>query len=179
MTFQLLGLFQHTAARRRLVQNRENKQLIYKVSTHSRPKAAGTVGSCTGFADAVSTHSRPKAAGHRPHTMLLPHWVSTHSRPKAAGQISMDVSLEVNEFQHTAARRRLAFAASPLCAWRSVFQHTAARRRLGWAYILTSSRAGFNTQPPEGGWICVPIPHGRSHSFNTQPPEGGWNGFKK
>ena len=33
---------------------------------------------------------------------------------------------------------------------------------------------GFNTQPPEGGWL-QPIPQGFSTSgFNTQPPEGGW-----
>ena len=36
---------------------------------------------------------------------------------------------------------------------------------------------GFNTQPPEGGWV-----HGFTHTrarifcFNTQPPEGGWYG---
>ena len=60
--------------------------------------------------------------------------------------------------------------------------------------ILTKS--GFNTQPPEGGWIRF-VPGDResevsTHSrpkaagvtnslifkrvrFNTQPPEGGWN----
>ena len=34
---------------------------------------------------------------------------------------------------------------------------------------------GFNTQPPEGGWmrrrrVCLP-----TCCFNTQPPEGGWD----
>ena len=101
--------FQHTAARRRL-----DPALVYAlspvlhVSTHSRPKAAGTV-SCVSrcrirlfqhtaarrrlvgdaglerLSDWVSTHSRPKAAGR--HLLLFYQLgeVSTHSRPKAAG----------------------------------------------------------------------------------------------
>ena len=35
-------------------------------------------------------------------------------------------------------------------------------------------KKGFNTQPPEGGWMFIhgiaPVKKG----FNTQPPEGGW-----
>ena len=59
--------------------------------------------------------------------------------------------------------------------------------------------AGFNTQPPEGGWGQAftkafqsvvsthsrlkaagkdsPTTTPRSHGFNTQPPEGGWVGY--
>ena len=33
---------------------------------------------------------------------------------------------------------------------------------------------GFNTQPPEGGWVPVCIFKNNLGSFNTQPPEGGW-----
>ncbi len=34
---------------------------------------------------------------------------------------------------------------------------------------------GFNTQPPEGGWICQSTQCKSTFiSFNTQPPEGGW-----
>ena len=32
----------------------------------------------------------------------------------------------------------------------------------------------FNTQPPEGGWTSIAIAMGIRYSFNTQPPEGGW-----
>ena len=32
----------------------------------------------------------------------------------------------------------------------------------------------FNTQPPEGGWICLVVLLACIISFNTQPPEGGW-----
>ena len=32
----------------------------------------------------------------------------------------------------------------------------------------------FNSQPPEGGWVCG-YPNGEyRHRFNSQPPEGGW-----
>ena len=77
------------------------------------------------------------------------------------------------------------------------FQHTAARRRL--VFYLSSDRlniTGFNTQPPEGGWIKPFANFGfysvfqhtaarrrlvsynviirNRRCFNTQPPEGGW-----
>ena len=38
--------------------------------------------------------------------------------------------------------------------------------------------SGFNTQPPEGGWIPDEPYKGKTIRFNTQPPEGGW-GFAK
>ena len=34
--------------------------------------------------------------------------------------------------------------------------------------------AGFNTQPPEGGWIPSSFDASIPFCFNTQPPEGGW-----
>ena len=37
-----------------------------------------------------------------------------------------------------------------------------------------SSRCGFNTQPPEGGWEIIYNGKEIKGSFNTQPPEGGW-----
>ena len=80
----------------------------FTVSTHSRPKAAGTnfIAWARAFvfqltaarrrlvnmearqkgAEAVSTHSRPKAAGMMERLSLSDNnSVSTHSRPKAAG----------------------------------------------------------------------------------------------
>ena len=33
---------------------------------------------------------------------------------------------------------------------------------------------GFNTQPPEGGWIKAAPKCRVLARFNTQPPEGGW-----
>ena len=41
-------------------------------------------------------------------------------------------------------------------------------------FTLCNPLAGFNTQPPEGGWFFPEntVPH--PLRFNTQPPEGGW-----
>ena len=128
-------LFQHTAARRRLfcdffqrcalrcfnTQPPEGGcNLIYKfilstrVSTHSRPKAAGRHGSAVRVCGYVSTHSRPKAAGTRIVVCNLCRTVSTHSRPKAAAAILYFLELRTG-FQHTAARRRLGKAVKGYC----------------------------------------------------------------
>ena len=36
------------------------------------------------------------------------------------------------------------------------------------------SSQGFNTQPPEGGWLLPLYCRWSLCRFNTQPPEGGW-----
>ena len=61
------------------------QQMGYKVSTHSRLKAAGVLIPlpCNRFI--VSTHSRLKAAGQWRDEILKKIGVSTHSRLKAAG----------------------------------------------------------------------------------------------
>ena len=121
--------FQHTAARRRLGKLVDLLETQEPVSTHSRPKAAGSemsvltntflfqhtaarrrlgtqvLSPLTAFA--VSTHSRPKAAGRVGQICYGTQIVSTHSRPKAAGPVFIGSA---------------------------------------WEYH------GFNTQPPEGGW---------------------------
>ena len=55
--------FQHTAARRRLVSVIMQVVCFFMVSTHSRPKAAGSPYPEMLYEYDVSTHSRPKAAG--------------------------------------------------------------------------------------------------------------------
>ena len=61
----LLSTFQLTAARRRL----DDRHLVCahacRVSTHSRPKAAGYTLAQYAAHECVSTHSRPKAAGFK------------------------------------------------------------------------------------------------------------------
>ncbi len=187
--------FQHTAARRRLGNAGLRRRFVFQVSTHSRPKAAGSVGRASRPAGHVSTHSRPKAAGTKAFWRIEPNKVSTHSRPKAAGLLVIQL-LSISLFQHTAARRRLvtssAYAATgakvsthsrPKAAGLVVihsrgrlfvFQHTAARRRLAAIHGLVRILPGFNTQPPEGGWVGRLRRFQRASGFNTQPPEGGW-----
>ena len=100
----------------------------------------------------VSTHSRPKAAGFTSLVRVERPEVSTHSRPKAAGMNGVLPASVILRFQLTAARRRLA---PSRCGWRlqNEFQLTAARRRLDRLKALRISRCGFNSQPPEGGWV--------------------------
>ena len=121
-------LFQHTAARRRLVGNQVRLGVARDVSTHSRPKAAGA-------AKSQSATSCPFQ-----HTAARRRLGSSASR-----------FLTNRPFQHTAARRRL--VQPPLIAGVvRLFQHTAARRRLG-LKLAVCTNGGFNTQPPEGGWV--------------------------
>ena len=195
--------FQHTAARRRLGSRWQTRSGSRQVSTHSRPKAAGA---CTlspkcgcvvfqhtaarrrlavsdvGIAASafVSTHSRPKAAGSP-----LPLWrlsatiVSTHSRPKAAG--CANALARQNRVVSTHSRPK---AAGCPRQTRRLFHH------------------GFNTQPPEGGWVSrqssgfwycrfqhtaarrrlgagFAAARQSCNRFNTQPPEGGWEPLSK
>ena len=145
------------------------------VSTHSRPKAAGTHHAVSVHPSIVSTHSRPKAAGDPEDPNRSNFFVSTHSRPKAAGLTGLVSSSEAR-FQHTAARRRLELQVA-LRRIVGLFQHTAARRRLVSNFVMHESRNGFNTQPPEGGWLVCRSNLSAVMCFNTQPPEGGWQGI--
>ena len=122
------------------------------VSTHSRPKAAGSKPDSVTFwmycfntqppeggwenswmevyGAKVSTHSRPKAAGFRITMANLISGVSTHSRPKAAGCHSMDAIHPYHVSTHS--RPKAAGADSlDIVFSDAMFQHTAARRRLG------------------------------------------------
>ena len=116
----MYGLFQHTAARRRLVYLSRFFSNHQIVSTHSRPKAAGT--------------SWLRSKNRR--------LVSTHSRPKAAGVVNGFAFGLFGKFQHTAARRRLEVAFEKVGS-QAVFQHTAARRRLVSVIILFSLTMKF------------------------------------
>ena len=212
-------LFQHTAARRRLVQirtrnnrcrncfntqppeggwlPRSHSRPLKTVSTHSRPKAAGSIrrGCCviSRFQHtaarrrlALSACLKGDAEGFQ-HTAARrrlelpsaspPEPLSFNTQPPEGGwQIDLVRFSAIKEFQHTAARRRLAVFVS--CFNPHVplgFQHTAARRRL--VNILTT--------------LCIPnlfqhtaarrrlvLPNSTARwarCFNIQPPEGGWN----
>ena len=123
-----LWSFQHTAARRRLVQDGISTGLQRMVSTHSRPKAAGAANTGQNSGIYVSTHSRPKAAGGiRYNYQCIDRFQHTAARRRLVPFSSFFIIFKL--FQHTAARRRLAdVSACP--ALPCLFQHTAARRRL-------------------------------------------------
>ena len=54
------------------------------------------------------------------------------------------------------------------------FQLTAARRRLVMTWCVLDLETRFNSQPPEGGWRMLKVLQMSLLSFNSQPPEGGW-----
>ena len=80
---------------------------FFCVSTHSRPKAAGTIFANTLKAMVKFQHTAARRRLVRQLWQVLrENMVSTHSRPKAAGLASINLGCWVM-FQHTAARRRL------------------------------------------------------------------------
>ena len=188
-------LFQHTAARRRLVIRAPKCLLIWSFQhTAARRRLAASFGDIVSSCG-VSTHSRPKAAG-----CFVQHlgvaFGSFNTQPPEGGWLRASYDLRaVCGFQHTAARRRLesaptrrrsrvCFNTQPPeggwistvidCAHSALFQHTAARRRLVRVDLANDKTACFNTQPPEGGWYLNINPFLYNSRFNTQPPEGGW-----
>ena len=145
-------LFQHTAARRRLGKLSGAVLMGTNVSTHSRPKAAGSGG--VGFAgQGVGFNTQPPEGGWALYGgQNQRRYGRFNTQPPEGGWVT---------YRPTSNRRRK-------------FQHTAARRRLAFRPATTSMRASFNTQPPEGGWTIFSGVMAYKHSFNTQPPEGGW-----
>ncbi len=121
--------FQLTAARRRLAHLYADWMIYNTVSTHSRPKAAGTLAN-----------------------RANPLQFCFNSQPPEGGWAFKPCNTaNKHPFQLTAARRRLAASTipPPYQAW---FQLTAARRRLAQAGEVLLRLYGFNSQPPEGGW---------------------------
>ena len=147
-------MFQHTAARRRLGLGGRCWRWHDLVSTHSRPKAAG---STTGFTlcDAEGFNTQPPEGGWMAWQTAWLGWITfQHTAARRRLDPTVDERSAAYWFQHTAARRRLAAMSgrSECIMW---FQHTAARRRLGLLFDWALWHCCFNTQPPEGGWNAL------------------------
>ena len=80
-------LFQHTAARRRLVTPYQGGEPYFVVSTHSRPKAAGSAGQRQKQSNQFQHTAARRRLGRYYGINDQNRSVSTHSRPKAAGSI--------------------------------------------------------------------------------------------
>ena len=123
----------------------------------------------------VSTHSRPKAAGSPISTIasFQPKFQHTAARRRLD---TANVCLKLfHLFQHTAARRRLVCIVVNFCSITS-FQHTAARRRLVRLTRLQVSSHEFQHTAARRRLGCVnSFLHISFYGFNTQPPEGGWS----
>ena len=165
--------FQHTAARRRLADIDQTSDQPISFNTQP-PEGGWDSGDFWPVIDLdVSTHSRPKAAGGNGTKEISWAWVSTHSRPKAAGgeadiyQAAADVS--THSRPKAAGRRKVS-----LCAC-SMFQHTAARRRLEDAIMQGVPLPKFQHTAARRRLGFRPFQYQALHGFNTQPPEGGWS----
>ena len=100
--------------------------------------------------------------------------VSTHSRPKAAGRVTAYKSVMYASFNTQPPEGGWPMKSVVLRICRRCFNTQPPEG--GWLTALswTKPKFSFNTQPPEGGWLRRRSPRGRGAGFNTQPPEGGW-----
>ena len=143
----------------------------------------------------VSTHSRPKAAGIATFCKIQAQLCFNTQPPEGGWAFLPSLAFKLSEFQHTAARRRLAL---PIYSAIVSSSFNTQPPEGGWDLFSTSrdsrlvsthsrpKAAGppwverkhffrrFNTQPPEGGWDGGMQGGGKNGGFNTQPPEGGW-----
>ena len=169
-----MNLFQLTAARRRLGLILLHACYFYSVSTHSRPKAAGTMRP-TLCATCACFNSQPPEGGWIRIDKFMAFQILfqlTAARRRLGDDFNGQIG--INRFQLTAARRRLGLKLHSSCPY-SLFQLTAARRRLGgFDLVRLKSYIRFNSQPPEGGWGCAGERIAARGGFNSQPPEGGW-----
>ena len=103
---------------------------LVDVSTHSRPKAAGFFVYLF-YNSALSFNTQPPEGGwFRVGSVCSCTCVSTHSRPKAAGSPQ---NLMYDGYV--------------------VSTHSRPKAAGNDNVIALGSTGGFNTQPPEGGWI--------------------------
>ena len=143
--------FQHTAARRRLAMALEFKsrqpcfntqppeggwmprcptKIVNMVSTHSRPKAAGSI-SHISYQIQSCFNTQPPEGGWTFNTVNTFFSLSFNTQPPEGGwPCHRCWQTQGGRFQHTAARRRLGHSWLNNTPPRQ-FQHTAARRRLG------------------------------------------------
>ena len=146
-------LFQLTAARRRLA-TVSCPVPSWAKSFNSQPPGGGWqfAGQARRNAGKVSTHSRPEAAGRR-FPWPIRRCASFNSQPPGGGWKAVaSFSLACSEFQLTAARRRLGIQAS----WSTkvlAFQLTAARRRLAAQVLFFShfGRVSTHSRPEAAG----------------------------
>ena len=100
--------FQYTAARRRLVHHVRRKRL-HGDSFNTQPPEGGWATNAASDIDgaSVSTHSRPKAAGSTTVYVEFPFARFNTQPPEGGWACSKEPPKTVSVFQHTAARRRL------------------------------------------------------------------------
>ena len=143
------------------------------VSTPSRLKAAGSCFTPFSVMTGVSTHSRLKAAGHKRAVHRFAR-AGFNTQPPEGGWIDDAARYRAG---HVSTHSRLKAAGTTLLAiWRRRIVSTHSRLKAAGQSqgSMRCVSSGFNTQPPEGGWIRFATASSEAVCFNTQPPEGGW-----
>ena len=82
-------------------------------------------------------------------------------------------------FQHTAARRRLVAAATPITTAPIVSTHSRPKAAGHWIKSKPNSLAVSTHSRPKAAGPCASVPCVAYRGFNTQPPEGGWFGARR
>ena len=101
-----------------------------------------------------SFNTQPPEGGWVPSVPKLPDLCRFNTQPPEGGWPAKDfVEDYVREFQHTAARRRLAAYSMPALSNSSVSTHSRPKAAGMTVIIATTLCGSFNTQPPEGGWV--------------------------
>ena len=167
-------MFQHTAARRRLVlrfcgllhrcrrfntQPPEGGWQSYTVgedrivvSTHSRPKAAG-IAKCNGNPLEKGFNTQPPEGGWRQETLM---WVISR------------------RFQHTAARRRLVSSPLPLLLDESVSTHSRPKAAgAGVRLVQAYQRVSTHSRPKAAGLMQLFSKHKNAVSTHSRPKAAG------
>ena len=144
----------------------------------------------------VSTHSRPKAAGSTVSDVNLTRKCFNTQPPEGGWAVFSSTSISRLKFQHTAARRRLATPSKVRRLVRFVSTHSRPKaagpgllQQTRGNVVSTHSRpkaAGHNGNlsdfgyavsthsRPKAAGLRIIKHYNNSICFNTQPPEGGW-----
>ena len=158
-------MFQHTAARRRLDEHSVQNELRVKVSTHSRPKAAGspsagTVSTMRSFNTqppeggwtnqvqigliALSFNTQPPEGGWvRPSHCPLSRSGCFNTQPPEGGWYTSDDLQHVNTCFNTQPPEGGWAVSAHYMSWTILFQHTAARRRLDFVAVFLAMTQRF------------------------------------
>ena len=170
------SMFQHTAARRRLVVinlapffyrcfntqppeggwHGQPSLTLSNACFNTQPPEGGWAGRLKSSIWLSCFNTQPPEGGWTLYHKKEKQHEGFNTQPPEGGWMCRTFeSSRYGLFQHTAARRRLAHIHQDIQS-RLRFQHTAARRRLVPLYtVFARLRRGFNTQPPEGGWMSI------------------------
>ena len=105
----------------------------------------------------VSTHSRLKAAGSPPTSVFL-ELLGFNTQPPEGGWVAEP---RMSGLSRVSTHSRLKAAGRPpsnTAVWYAVSTHSRLKAAGDTLPIALPRLASFNTQPPEGGWICPCIP---------------------